>query len=272
MKDLRSALLLSQLFIITGVLSGCAFGQRISYTEPTLISAPKSTPPLLIVTADDRPYVRSGNKNPNWVGLMRSGFGIPYGVHTRSGKPFADDVQSLVTNSLKQQNVDIVGLSLPSGTKQTELESAQLSNPGRTLMLLSIRDWKTDVYFRAGLKYDLSLTIYDRSLKEVTSEQVSGDTTLNSSNPRLSSPTAALGGFIETLLSRPEIVTSLNSFANQSSPVITEKIAPSNSKKAKAAEHPSARAGMSNECTTAQILTMKSSGLSAEQIGAACDQ
>ncbi len=42
---------------------------------------------VVVVTHDQRPYVVSGGTDPALIGLLRSGFGIPYPVSTASGRP-----------------------------------------------------------------------------------------------------------------------------------------------------------------------------------------
>ena len=68
------------------VANGCAFGSKMSF-DKTSLAVPAINSSVSVGVWDARPYVLSGEKSPQWVGLQRSGFGIPYGVHTHSGAP-----------------------------------------------------------------------------------------------------------------------------------------------------------------------------------------
>src|SRR2546428_9600965 len=72
------------------LLSGCAIGNRYAYQ--TVVASPQvsGTTAVSIATYDQREYVRSGTKDPQFVGLQRGGYGNPFDVRTEGDRPLAD--------------------------------------------------------------------------------------------------------------------------------------------------------------------------------------
>ena len=85
-------------------LISCAAGNKYNY-RAELTSLPLTTTAektLLLSLAERRPYVLSGDKTPNFVGLQRGGFGNPFDVTTASGKSLMDDMAVSLAASLEQ--------------------------------------------------------------------------------------------------------------------------------------------------------------------------
>jgi hypothetical protein len=58
--------------------------------------------PMALAVLDARPDVVNGERKETFIGLTRSLYGIPFQYHTRSKKPFAQDLSDLVSRALKQ--------------------------------------------------------------------------------------------------------------------------------------------------------------------------
>jgi hypothetical protein len=84
------------LFVLLG-LSGCAVGNQHQYAGVAPDLTLKATHSVAVVVVDRRPYVVSGDKDPDFVGLQRGGFGNPFDVTTASGKALASDIADDVT-------------------------------------------------------------------------------------------------------------------------------------------------------------------------------
>ena len=85
MKRNMIALGTSLLFLI----SGCAM---LDYRQaaPDLHISTKER--LSIGVQDHRPYVLNHDKEENFIGIQRGGFGIPVSLPTASGHPLAEDM------------------------------------------------------------------------------------------------------------------------------------------------------------------------------------
>jgi len=90
--------------VLVGVLlSGCAVGNRYAYQ--TVVASPQvsGTTAVGVATHDQREYVRSGAKDPQFVGLQRGGFGNPFDVRTEGDKPLADAMTAALVNTLMKK-------------------------------------------------------------------------------------------------------------------------------------------------------------------------
>ena len=75
------------------MLGACAFGNTTDYQNQTPVLAATTGNAMAVATHDQRPYVLSGKNSATYTGVTRAAIGVPYGVHTSSGQPLADDFQ-----------------------------------------------------------------------------------------------------------------------------------------------------------------------------------
>ena len=72
---------------------------------------------LILSVEDWRPYVLSHDKEPNFIGLQRGGYGEPWDVTTGSGKPMTEDMSAAIEKGLKDVGYNVVAVL---GNKQDE--------------------------------------------------------------------------------------------------------------------------------------------------------
>jgi hypothetical protein len=129
------------------LVNACAMGTKINYSAGNIPLANKSynfDGGCKISVVDKRPYVLSGRKAPNFVGIRRGGYGNPFNVVTTSGQSLADDLTSLFTVSF---NID--------GRSRCNLDGDNI----RKELVYELNEWKTDVMIRGRLLYDVDTTI-----------------------------------------------------------------------------------------------------------------
>jgi hypothetical protein len=135
-------------------LTRCAAGNKYNYrAELTSLPIVTTTNKTLLLSLDDRrPYVLSGEKKPDFVGLQRGGFGNPFDVTTASGKPMTDDIATSIAASLELSGYTVkIAENSPDTSKLTEL--AKTHNAFR-IIRLQVFEWKSDIYMSIGLHYD----------------------------------------------------------------------------------------------------------------------
>ncbi len=88
--DWRSRLLPAVL--LASMLGGCAVGNTYEYRLPRLPLSVQGNSAIGLAVTDQRPYILDGDKDPNFVGLQRGGYGNPFDVTTASGRPMAEDM------------------------------------------------------------------------------------------------------------------------------------------------------------------------------------
>lgn len=195
-------------------LSACAVGNKHQYAATPLSITASSTETVAIAVHDQRPYVLDGDKEPDFVGVQRGGFGNPFDVTTESRKPLADDFAAAIATALKNNNVAAtivpIAIDAKSDTAVTALKNSQA---GR-LLLLVLREWKSDTYTNTALIYDVRLSLYGRDGILLAEKSAKGDEDLGGSvmNPPAHAKTAVTKAFariISDLLNAPEIETAL---------------------------------------------------------------
>lgn len=198
--------------------------------------------PMALAVLDARPDVVNGRRKETFIGLTRTFYGLPLPYHTRSKKPFAQDLSALISQALElgQTPAKAIVVSPPAG-RQAAID-ALLKSGAERLILLEIRDWWSDTMLRTDLHYDLLLTILDAQGRELGSSSAVGNDELGKGQQR--AITIATQRILETLFMGGTVNAA---FAPDAAPA------------AKAAG-----------CTVEQVLKMKEAGLAQEQIEAAC--
>jgi hypothetical protein len=149
---------------VLAILTGCAFGQKISYRGTSNFRVPDSiVSEVALAVSDKRADVVAGSHSREWVGISRPPLGIPYGVHTQSGLPLSDDFASLIQATLAKSGVT----AMVSHTEPTETRNiviARLSEFGIARnLLITLNDWRTDSYvgLSVSLYYSVNLEVTD---------------------------------------------------------------------------------------------------------------
>ena len=89
--------------VVAVLLTGCAIGNRYAYQSVVANPQLSGTTAVGVATHDQREYVRSGSKDPQFVGLQRGGFGNPFDVRTADDKPLADAMTTALVNTLNKK-------------------------------------------------------------------------------------------------------------------------------------------------------------------------
>lgn len=75
------------MLLLAVVSSGCAVGNRYAYHTVVVDPSISGRSRVSVATHDQRAYVVSGNKDPQFVGVQRGGFGNPFDVRTMMVAP-----------------------------------------------------------------------------------------------------------------------------------------------------------------------------------------
>lgn len=247
---------LAILLFIVATLEGCAVGRTSDYNSGSVDYNSGITEKAHFVVAfqDVRPYVLSGNKKNTFVGLQRSLAGVPWPVYTKSGKPLADDFGSLVTKSLKNKglNAEYITFQFRKDVDEFVKENAK---EGMKILIFSLYEWKTDVYFTSSIHYNVSLAVYDFQGNKIADARQQGSDALgpNERQGRKSLADANVD-IIGGLLKSPKIQAA----------ILSEKTEEQINKTFKSYSE------KDEKCSVKQVLKMRDADLSDDQIQAAC--
>lgn len=154
------------------MLSACSYD--MSY-EGTVILPETGNAKLAVATVDERPYVLNGKNPPEYVGIIRGGYGNAFNRDTEDGKPLADDFSSSIVNSLAAKGFQVIAVSTPlASNSAAALRSLQQSGAHR-LILVELRDWQSDTMLNPTVNCDVTLHIYDSSSRELASVTDTGN-------------------------------------------------------------------------------------------------
>jgi hypothetical protein len=161
--------------LISLVVTGCAIGNRYAYH--TIIADPRvaGTTAIGVATHDQREYVRSGSKDPQFVGLQRGGFGNPFDVRTEDDKPLADGMTTAIVNTLNRKGFRSQSVVVAHSVSPDEARQRLLRAGTDRALLLTVKEWKSDAVMRIGLTYDVTMTVLDRAGQVLAEKRLGGD-------------------------------------------------------------------------------------------------
>ena len=200
------------LVLVVTVVTGCAFGQKISYTGVSSFSVPENTPKKVgLAVSDKRPGVVADDHSLQWVGYSRPPLGIPYGVHTESGRPLVDDLASLLESSLAVHHIVAQTVTTQPFEDRQVIVARVISNQNARNFIFTLNDWHTDSYVGliTSLHYSVNLEVVDASGRTLGVASSVGVKSLSASYP-LSS---AVSDIFKALFNAEQISSAVTSGA-----------------------------------------------------------
>lgn len=128
---------------------------------------------VAIAVLDERPYVLKNQKDPNYVGLMRGGYGNPFDMWTESGAPLADDMLSTVSDSLSARGFTVTPVKTTTADSINTVISRLKDTHAERLLLIDMKEWYSDYLpeafaaERSTLFVNLEITVLDRNQKKL---------------------------------------------------------------------------------------------------------
>ena len=195
-------------------LAGCAVGNTYDYQAADIGLPVMGTGQIGVAVVDRRPYVLNGDKDADFVGLQRGGFGNPFDVKTKSGNPLATDMQASLARALKEKGFEVTELYF-SSPDSTVVATAVRDNGANRNVVLSLNEWKTDAMMNFALTYDIVLQIVNENYEVVAQSGTSGTKEklgaagMASQNARTAAQVFEVK--VSRLFNEPEIVLAIES-------------------------------------------------------------
>jgi len=143
------------------LLSACAFGNEYNYTTAQVSLGGTTDKSVSAAVVDRRPYVLNGDKDADFVGLQRGGFGNPFDVTTENKQPLAADLTDVLKRGLEARGISAQGLVVPAGTSLSDILTKFRAQGTDRLLLITMTEWKTDAMMRLTLHWNLEAAVYD---------------------------------------------------------------------------------------------------------------
>lgn len=200
--------------LLLSATSGCAVGNKHAYTGITPDLLAQSDYTTAVAVQDRRPYVLDGDKDENFVGVQRGGFGNPFDVTTTSGKALASDICSTIVAALERRNIEAVPVEASPKATDAEVKKILISTSNDRLVLIQLVEWKADTYQNTALIYDIRLSVLDETGASIAESARQGRDDLGGSfmNPPAHAKEAvptAYKRILEGLLNDPKVLAAL---------------------------------------------------------------
>lgn len=205
----------SAVFLVS-LLAGCAIGNKVDYRAQSINLNTGSQKTIALGVHDQRPYVLSGNKDPQFVGIQRDGYGIPFNVSTESGGSLAQDLTAAISNGLTRGGASVQSQTYPHQTSNDAVAKQLLALNAEKFLFITFREWKTDSYsfMSTNLQYDITAQVLQSDGTVLAENHLSGDEPIsggvmgNQSQANSSVP-AAVSRKLQLLLGDKDIVAAL---------------------------------------------------------------
>jgi len=161
------------IIFLTTFLVGCAVGNTYDYSQANINLAVTGHSDLGLAVIDERPYVLSGDKKPDFIGLQRGGFGNPFNVSTESGRALAVEMAEAMTSELEDNGFKVFDLHVSESGSKIVASAIHEAAKTRNVILI-VHEWKTDAMMSFGLTYDLRLKVMDESANLLAEAETSG--------------------------------------------------------------------------------------------------
>ena len=199
------------LLVLIALVTGCAVGNKYDYQLQKLPLPVSGNSAIGVSVTDSRPYVLSGDKKPDFVGLQRGGFGNPFNVTTKSGNALVDDMKETLARGLSARGFEVSELNVSVDAPGGLAVVAKRDGLDRVIVL-DVLEWKSDAMMKLTLHYNLHLSVFDSSgnlLAEASVSQVGavGGAQFQSGNS--ATVTREFERLIGEIFGRPEIKQAL---------------------------------------------------------------
>lgn len=200
------------LVVLVLAVTGCAVGNKYDYRRADISLPVVGSGNVGMGVIENREYVTSGDKKPDFVGLQRGGFGNPFDVTTTSGEPFTSDLADALEKGLRDSGFTVQRLQVTSPGASAVLAAIEKDGESRNIVL-TVNEWKTDIYMDMTLHFDLFMEVVSANGQIVASNRISGEEKVSGAamsadkNSRLAE--SALETKIGRLFNSPEVINAL---------------------------------------------------------------
>jgi hypothetical protein len=139
-------------------LAGCAIGRQHDYRvrlPPPLEGSGR----IAIAVHDQRPDVVSGSEAADYVGVSRSGYGIPFDVVTDSGLPLSEDWAAAVASAMRRGGFRPVVVHTTPQQSRADVIRRLHATRASAMMLFVVYRWHADTFMDVSLHHDVVLAV-----------------------------------------------------------------------------------------------------------------
>jgi hypothetical protein len=193
---------------MASLVAGCAVGRKQEF-DTARVDVTTTSKTINVAMLDHRACVVSKDKNETFTGLSRGGFGNPFDVNTKSGRPLASDMANALAASLRDKGATVNIVTLPPSTSDADA-MAKLATQGSKGLLVELVEWKSDKYMRTKLGFNVRAFVIDSNGRPLGDSRVEGEDDLGGGMTNMdTAPVASFGQKMQQLLAAPAIAGQL---------------------------------------------------------------
>lgn len=207
---MRSCKLIGIAFVVL-TLTGCAVGNQYDYRRVNVALPLTGSGELGVAVVDNREYVLNGDKPADFVGLQRGGFANPFNVTTASGNSLTQDMSVSLQKGLRDSGYDVTEVRIDSADPAA-MASAVAAGGIPKNVVLTVTEWKTDIYMNMKLSFDVLLQVVTQQGETIASNQMQGEEKLTGGGFESQNSRTAAATFetkVGRLFNHPEILEAL---------------------------------------------------------------
>lgn len=205
--------------ILVLLLLGCVNALPPEQTAPQ-INLSLHNNKISFAVLDKRPYVVDNDKSPEFEGIIRSGYGIPYSYQTPTDQPMSEYLTQRMSIGFKSKGIETVTVKTDPKMKINKVIT-ELSSYRNKSFLLILNEWKYDYHgFSDGSWYDINIIVVDKSGEKLLIKNFQGKNNIPDTGTIImsASPTAISNEMqkiykqrFEQILSDAEVIKALTS-------------------------------------------------------------
>lgn len=162
-------------------ISGCAVGNKYDLANSVPDISQAGTADVALGVHDVREYIRDNDKDSDFIGLQRGGFGNPFDVSTLSGNPLSKDIADSIAKGLSNKGYALSTVEVLPNYSNSEAEQAVISLKKDRSILVTIEGWKSDTMYTTALYYKLHAVVYDKAGTKLAENSILGRDNLGGS-------------------------------------------------------------------------------------------
>ncbi len=139
----------------------CGASQRHAYDQVQFNLPFVGTGSVAVLVVDRREAVVSGERTPDFVGLLRPDAQTTKAVSTASGKSFAADVSAVVSRALTRSHYQVRTLQAAPGLTAKQAFEELSRTRAQHLVLLVVDQWQSNTFKNTQLDYQLQLSVFN---------------------------------------------------------------------------------------------------------------
>ena len=155
------------------LVGGCR-GGRYDLTKSQLKPDFQGSGKVAIGVQDKRPLVLDSTKPQTYIGIHRTGLGIPKDIGTRSGKTLAEDVATIVASAFSATGFEVTQFSLSPEDNQESSLSRLESSAYDKIIVFTLDQFRSDSWAEVELKWAITMRVYDGRGKLLTEKDSTG--------------------------------------------------------------------------------------------------